>query len=112
MRTPVHVIDVAPTVYELAGAVYPDGYPPLEGTSLLPVLRGGDLPERPLFYDHANTRAVRIGDWKVVQEGRRPWALYDLSVDRSETNDLSRALPRRTVAMVARWRAWQARVRR
>ena len=112
VRTPVHVVDVAPTVYALAGATYPEGYPPLEGISLLPLLRGGDLAERPLFFDHAGTRAVRLGRWKVVQEGKRPWALYDLSTDRSETRDLSQAQPGRTEALVARWQAWHARVKR
>ena len=60
----------------------------------------------------AGTRAVRMGSWKVVQEGKRPWALYDLSTDRSETKDLSQAQPERTEALVALWQAWHTRVKR
>lgn len=111
-RTPVHVIDVAATVYDLAGAEYPGGVPPLEGVSLAPVLAGEPLPERPLFFDHAGTRALRRGSWKVVQEGKRPWELYNLSIDRSETRDLAEVEPERLAAMVDQWQAWAKRVAR
>ena len=42
----------------------------------------------PLFWEHEGNRAVRIGDWKLVSEFPGPWELYNISEDRSETNNL------------------------
>ncbi|MCD8260686.1 MAG: arylsulfatase [Bacteroides sp.] len=65
-----HIIDVAPTLYELAGAKYPVEFKgikthSLPGRSLLPVLEGKreevERPE-PLFWERAGNRAVRQGN--------------------------------------------------
>lgn len=93
-----HVIDIAPTLYELAGAKYPKiyrqtGTNPLVGRSLLPVLFGqSDEVKRdePLFWERAGNRAVRYGKWKL--ESHYPsyaWELYDLQNDRGETNNVA-----------------------
>ena len=89
-----HVIDIAPTLYQLAGARYPNRFQghnvtPLAGVSLLSVVKGnGDVVERnePIFWEHAGNRAVRQGDWKL--ESHYPnldWFLYNISEDRGET---------------------------
>jgi arylsulfatase A-like enzyme len=58
---PVSLVDVAPTLLELAGAPVPAG---LDGRSLVPLLRGeGDWPARPLFamdHYHAWSRGGRL----------------------------------------------------
>lgn len=61
---------------------------------MLPLLKGNFSPEeRTLFWEHMGNRAVRKGNFKLVsqfkKDGFTPWELYDLSNDRSETNDLS-----------------------
>jgi arylsulfatase len=33
------------------------------------------------------------GDFKIVREGKRPWALYDLSKNRTETINLASKNP-------------------
>lgn len=93
-----HIIDLAPTFYELAGIEYPTAYKgiktnPLAGKSLLPVLfdnvsevdRGA-----PLFWERAGNRAVRDGKWKLVSTyPKYKWELYDLEKDRGETQDIA-----------------------
>ena len=49
--------------------------PPVDGVSIKPLLEGGSLPERPLFwhYPHYSDQggkpagAVRLGDWKLIE---------------------------------------------
>ena len=93
-----HIIDLAPTFYELAGAKYPSQFAgvttnPLPGKSLLPVLTGanGEVNRgEPLFWERAGNRAVRKGKWKIVSTfPAYVWELYDLDKDRGETKDLA-----------------------
>jgi len=97
-----HLIDLAPTFYDLAGIKYPENYNgiktnPLAGKSLLPVLFG-DASEvnrgEPIFWERAGNRAVRDGKWKIVSTyPAYKWELYDLENDRGETKDLAEAHP-------------------
>ncbi len=110
-----HVIDVMPTLVELAGATYPetrDGrriLPP-EGRSLVPALTGDNAPEsRTLFWEHEGNKAVRQGDWKAVAKGRGPWELYNLSRDRTELRDVAADQPAKTRELAALWQNWAGR---
>ncbi len=112
-RQPGHVVDFMPTLLALAGGVYPDtrdGHPipPMEGESLLPIFRGETRKRsEPLCWALYGNRAVRQGDWKLVWGGGdRRWELYDLSVDRSETNDIAKQNPERVAEMTAYWERW------
>ncbi len=110
-----HVIDLMPTLVELAGAAYPksrDGRSilPPEGRSLVPALTGpGGAGERPLFWEHQGNKAVRHGDWKAVAEGRGPWALYDVRTDRIEMRNLAAQNPDKLRELTALWQEWAAR---
>jgi len=114
-REPCHLIDIAPTLYELAGARYPknhggNGIGGLEGVSLLPALRGEALERpSPIFFEHEGNRAVREGPWKLVSRHGKAWELYDLSSDRSETSDQAAAQPERVAKMTASYEAWAER---
>jgi arylsulfatase len=114
---PGHVMDILPTILELAGLPYPDhfkGMPltPLDGTSLLPILRGAvRTPHPELFFEHEGGAALIEGNYKIVRVGATsPWELYDLSVDRTETKDLAGSDPSRVQAMGASWSAWYGSV--
>jgi arylsulfatase A-like enzyme len=117
-RQPVHVIDLVPTVLELAGVSPPgevDGHPvpPMQGRSFAPALReegaaSARADHTPLWWCHEGHRAVRIGDWKLVADKRKGphgggWELYDLADDRTETRDLAASDPARVAAMEAEW---------
>jgi arylsulfatase len=114
---PGHVIDVLPTILELAGVPYPATFQgtaltSLDGTSLAPIFRGAvRTPHDRLFFEHEGGAAMIQGNYKIVRIGAAsPWELYDLSVDRTETKDLAASDPSRVEAMVASWTAWYASV--
>jgi arylsulfatase A-like enzyme len=113
-----HIIDVTPTLLELAGVPSDGKRPPFDGKSLAGVLTGKPLPgPRPFFFEHYGARAVIDGSWKLVSlaPGRvqqyLPWALYDLRNDRTETNDLAGRYPDRVRRMEAQWLSWVSSVR-
>ncbi|MEZ6131689.1 MAG: arylsulfatase [Planctomycetaceae bacterium] len=119
VREPAHFMDVMPTLIDVAGATYPErlgtnSISPLEGTSLLPAMRGEKLPARTIGFDHQAAHALRQGDWKAVYSKRMPhelkWELYNLAQDRCELNDLADKEPDRVAAMVKEWETWARRV--
>ena len=71
-----------------AGGAQIEAAQPLDGESLLPVLRGErGAYDRALFWRTRTRAAARIGRWKYVQEGDAEH-LYDLGVDLGEKTDL------------------------
>jgi arylsulfatase len=115
VREPAHVIDVMPTILDVAGALYPREFreqpiPPMEGVSLRPALAGKALSRtKPLFWEHEGNRAVRSGQWKVVSTYPKEWELYDMTADRVERNDLASRRPDVVKTLAAAWEAWAAR---
>ncbi len=109
-RAPGHVIDIVPTIRELAGegAQGTGEAPPAParpGLSLVPdFARDGALKHEELWWQHEGNRAIRVGDMKLVaagEEGR--WELYDLATDRTETHDLARDHPEKVRQLARRW---------
>ena len=112
-REPGHVMDILPTLAEIAGTAYPQERRgvkllPCEGTSLVPVLKGGrradPLKACWMAFGH---RAIRDGNWKLVlDQSFGKWELYDIARDRTEMHDLAAQQPERVAAMSARWQEW------
>jgi len=111
---PGQLVDLMPTLLELAGAEYPEeraglAVPPKAGVSLAPLFRGETLPERPLFWEHEGNGAVRIGRWKLVAVSGGDWELYDVEADRTETHDLALEKPELARGLFALYDAWTRR---
>lgn len=106
-RTPGHVIDVVPTLLELAGAAaLPVDGPRRPGRSLASALANDAPIARDfLYFHHEGNRGLRVGDWKLVssRENRDAWELYDLRADRPEMKDLAGVHPEKAKEMAARW---------
>ena len=72
IETPVHLIDVLPTLADIADATIPDQYPgrelrPVSGVSLRPLFEVTDFQrEEPIHFQFSSDYALRDGDWKLV----------------------------------------------
>ena len=108
-NTPGHVIDVVPTVLDLAGIEAPasmngEARPALPGKSLKPIFsQDTDLQRECLWWLHEGNKAIRQGDWKLVALKGQPWELYDLSTDRAESRNLASKNPERVEELSALW---------
>ncbi len=106
---PGHLIDLMATFLDVGNAKYPKQIgdrviDPLQGKSLLPILRGQEREAHETLYFHFGTdRALRQGPWKLVSAKLGKWELYNLNEDRSELNDLSGKHPDRVAAMAKQW---------
>lgn len=109
-HNPGHLIDIVPTLLELAGGKKPDAWngepiPPAPGRSLVPVFaKDGAVSHDYLWWFHSDNRAIRMGDWKLASKGvNGPWELYDLKHDRSETMDLAAQNPAKARELEQSW---------
>lgn len=107
-HAPGHVVDVVPTMLELAGATGSKATvtPAFAGQSFAAVLADPQARGRDeIWFRHEGNRAFRKGDWKIAAAGEKaPWQLFDLSKDRGETRDLEAQFPDRVAEMDALWR--------
>jgi len=111
-----HLIDLAPTFYELAGAKYPSvlngvSSNALPGKSLLPVLTGkAGRVERgePLFWERGGNKAVRDGDWKLVSPAAKgeKYELFNIAEDRAENLDVAAQHPDIVARLKAAYAQW------
>ena len=108
-HTPGHVIDIVPTVLELAGVPLEresngEWIPTAPGKSLVPALASDvTIPRESLWWLHEGNRAIRVDDWKLVAAKGTPWELYDLKSDRAEQNNLAAKMPERVKELEAAW---------
>lgn len=109
---PCHVIDILPTLIDLADARYPADFggkvhPPLPGRSFVPILRKAKtLPPRTLHFSLFNNMAIVDDGWRLVTAYSEPWQLYDLTNDRTETHNLAESHPEKLGEMLALQRAF------
>ncbi|MDN4589321.1 twin-arginine translocation pathway signal protein [Xenophilus aerolatus] len=102
-------MDWSATMLDAAGvAAHPDY--PLDGVSLLPVLRdAGHSFERPLHWrmNHRGQRALREGDWKYLRVDGNDY-LFNIPGDERERANLGKKEPERLERMRQAWEAWNA----
>jgi arylsulfatase A-like enzyme len=106
--SPQHCLtmDWTATMLDAAG-VAPDTGHPLDGVSLLPVLRGGVAFERPMHWrmNHRGQRALRRGRWKYLQVDGHEY-LFDIDADARERANRATREPARLAAMREDWLRW------
>ncbi len=118
------VQDLAPTFYELAGITYPDsfqGHPvyPLKGSSLMPYLSGESDEIHGTDYvfalEHVGHAMLRKGNWKITNVIRpfdpAHFALYDLSADPGEQDDLKEREPEKYEELLKEWARFSEEIR-
>jgi arylsulfatase A-like enzyme len=116
----VTVMDLAPTILELAGVAHPA--PTWQGRPI-EAMRGKSLTaylskdSEAVHDDSVATGwelfgrcAIRRGDWKALlippPEGPGQWQLYNLARDPGEVDDLAAAEPARLEGLIADWNAY------
>jgi arylsulfatase len=122
-RSVVHVMDIAPTLIEIAGATYPTRLKgreviPMRGKSLTSLLAGrADTvhgTNEPISWEFNAWRAVRMGHWKATwitaPFGVSDWQLFDLASDPGESQDLADENPSKVQQMVKFWEAYAKEV--
>jgi len=102
-------MDWSTTILDAAGvAAHPEH--PLDGVSLMPVLRdAARIFERPLHWrmNHRGQRALRHGDWKYLQVDGNEY-LFNIPADERERANLARREPERLATMRQAWLTWNA----
>jgi arylsulfatase A-like enzyme len=111
---PVSGIDWYPTLLDLVGVPLPNQQD-IDGVSLTPVLKGGSLVKRPLFwhYPHYGNQGgepssiISEDDWKLIyyHEDERN-ELYNLATDPAEQHDLADTESPRVGVLRAKLDAW------
>lgn len=116
-KQPAESVDLFPTLAELAGLPAPRGPQPIDGLSLVPVLRdpakiirdhaSHSYPRRPLMGRAIRTQRYRLVEWKLpgADPSTAQLELYDYETDPLETQNLAATEPK----IVAQLRAMLAR---
>ena len=102
-------MDWSATMLDAAGAPADAAYP-LDGISLLPVLKDPTSSfRRPLHWrmNHRGQRALRDGDWKYLRVDGHDY-LFNIPADERERANQAGREPARLAAMRAAWEAWEA----
>lgn len=109
-HAPAHIIDIAPTLIELAGTDRLHHWNGLDvpeppGQSLVQLFDSDQQPSsRTLWWSHENNHAIRMGDWKAVVSGEdADWELFHLGEDRNETKDLKKQHPEKLTELQSAW---------
>jgi uncharacterized sulfatase len=105
-RQPVISLDIAATANVLAGLPRLNAI--LDGVDLVPFLSGqrGDAPHEALYWRMGEERAIRRGDWKLIDGSDGHPHLYNLANDPSERHNLFGQVPQvhaRLEADLSRW---------
>lgn len=104
----VEVMDLMPTLVEGAGLAAP---PDLQARSLLPLMRGETMRDRPVFSESpafGNRRAVALGDYHLIGAVENDeLELFEFRRDPLEQRDLAQEQPQVAARMRSLAKSWQ-----
>ena len=115
--TPVVLTDLVPTLLEAASIDIARTIGPLDGTSVLKLLRGESLPVRTLYWHFPNytnqggrpAGAIRENDWKLVEHFEDGSVeLFNLAQDIGEAKNLATAEPEKADNLRRKLQDWRA----
>jgi len=118
-RPYTNVMDVTPTFLELAHAnplasLNGQALTPIRGKSWVGWLQGRQTgiygPDQAIGGELFGGRALRQGNWKIVDIGDGKWRLFDVAADPGETADLAAKEPARLTALTKAWDAYAQQV--
>jgi arylsulfatase B len=105
---PVISLDIFATAAALANSPPRRGIT-YDGANLIPCLTEEKQipPHEQLFWRAGSRSALRAGNWKLVQNGRRKtpasWELYDLDQDLAEEHNLAQTQPNKLKELRSAW---------
>ncbi len=103
--TPVHVVDVLPTLLEIAKT--DQNRPAVAGESFVPLLQGTDWHRTgPLYFQFRDNRAIRTEEWTLVEVDGAGWELFSTRTDAFENHNLAAHHPEVVATLAARWLDW------
>lgn len=135
LHEPLHLVDLYPTIVDLAAAHYPEGetlhvaaergmqeswkIAPLSGGSARGLIERGEAPTRDAIFGYfQGGRMLRYGDWKMVSDGGDgtvqhlydyPWELYNMTHDPSECHNVASQHTAMIDSLDQKYRAWISR---
>lgn len=100
-----HIMDIFPTIMDLTKTKTSKA---VEGKSLVPILIQSKRESQPyIAWEHFGNRAIREGDWKLVWDDEvKEWELYNVRIDRIETNNLIKKNPEKYKNLLAKYAEW------
>jgi arylsulfatase A-like enzyme len=108
---PVIALDILPTALAASGTQVPDDAR-FDGVNLLPFLSGDKIgsPHEWLCWRFGAQRAVRAGNWKLVQLAEGEWELFNLETDIAETENVAGKHPDKVSELTTTFDRWNAQL--
>lgn len=104
-HSPLHAIDVLPTVMDLTGQS--TAKLKIDGESFFPLLKGPSWKRKnALYFQFVDHRAIRNENWTMAAVDAGDWELYRIKDDPMENIDVSASYPEIVSSLDKEWNSW------
>lgn len=117
------LLDIYPTLLDLAGATYPTTYDPdsnsgtsnsltpksLEGESIVPIFTNAasSAGSDTFISSYLRSNGYYEDGWKIAHYSDGPWELYNVDKDPTERIELSNVYPAKYQELISKWTAYR-----